>query len=111
MRHSTIQELQEHKKSACLCKNEKLICRISAILMSPNANQQIHWNQHHFPKEVEQEKVHREENAVIPRAPKVSEMEKARLVGYLVPGCYTASYSKEECQNYHQQAQAVQLPG
>src|SRR5438876_10756107 len=42
---------------------EKHYCRIESILATPNSNQEVHRDESHFKKEVEQKQIHRSEHA------------------------------------------------
>ncbi len=48
---------QKHKQSAGLGKNEKFVGSIDPVFMSPDPNQEIHRDQHHFPEKIKQEKI------------------------------------------------------
>src|ERR1700733_5951141 len=54
---------EEHQHRAGQGVEEKLDRSIEAALAAPNADQEIHGNEHHFPENVKEDEVERHENA------------------------------------------------
>ena len=51
------QNTQQHHNAAYKCVQEKLDSRIQTIVATPDPNQEIHRNKHHFPKQEKQQKI------------------------------------------------------
>ena len=53
---------KQHEQAACLRKDEEFERCIPSISVAPYADEEVHWDQHHFPEKIEQEKVHGQED-------------------------------------------------
>jgi hypothetical protein len=76
----------QHKQASRLCKDEKFIRSVPAVGVAPQSNQEIHGYQHHFPKEIKEEEVHRYKNtANTTECPQQIEIEKSGFFFYFTP--------------------------
>ena len=49
---------QKHQQTAGLGKNEKFVGSVNPVFMSPDRNEEIHRDKHHFPEEIKQEQIY-----------------------------------------------------
>src|SRR5438128_10348405 len=55
-------DASQHEQAASRCKEHKFESGINTALASPTANQEVGWDQHHFPEDVEEEEVSGQKN-------------------------------------------------
>ena len=102
------QEGDEHQHAADEREEEELDRRILAPRPAPNADQKVHRQQHHFPKDVEEEEVQREEDAQHPRLQQQEEDAVALDVLGDVPTGPHRQHAEERGEDDQREADAVE---
>ena len=98
----------QHQQAADLGEQKKFHGRVKFVFVPPDGNQKIHGNQHHFPKDKEQEQIQSDKNADhAGQRPQQVKLKEPRPVIDFVPGRDHRHKTEEESQAHHQLAQAI----
>jgi hypothetical protein len=115
-RRLVVEEVQgedgdQHQEAAHLREDEELHGRVEAPLVPPDGDQEVHGHEHQLPGEVEEEEVHRQEDAGDPRQhPEQVQVEEAHAFLDLRPGDEDGDGAQEEGQQQEEEAQPVERP-
>ncbi len=102
------EDADEHQQPAGLREEEELDGRVNAALVPPQGDQEVQRHEHHFPEEVEEEQVHRQEAAGDRRRdPHQVEMEEADALLDSAPRGRDGEDAQEVRQQHQHQAHAV----
>ncbi len=101
-------DCNEHEQTAGLREDEKFNCGIDSVFVTPNSDQQVHGNQHRFPKEVKKDQIRREKypDDACETGHQI-EMKKTHPFPNLCPRAHHRCYSQEDGQGHHEKAQTV----
>src|SRR5215468_3960897 len=99
----------QHEKAAELGEYKKLHGCVSPMFMTPDSNQEVHRDQHQFPRKVKEEEIHRQEHTGNScENPQEIQMEESHRIRDLRPGGEYGHNAERKSQHQQQEAQPVQ---
>src|SRR5215813_406734 len=97
----------QHQYAAKHSVQKEFDCRIFTPRSAPDANEEVHGQQHQFPKDIEEKKIHGTEDAHHGRIEEKEQREIALYRAFDTPRSEDANRTQEHGQQYHRDTDTI----